>query len=143
MALYSTTKFMKDVPSTPQVMYQCLQKSVSRLTGSQITKVNFNTRYKLEWDNLDSEAFNALITNELFMYNMEEKTSEDNINFLCRCLKRATTAAVPSKVIKLKGHKFKASPTVLHLLKIFKEKYQLWKNYSHIFPSNFLQMVPV
>ena len=105
-------------------MYQCLQKSVSRLTGSQITKVNFNTRYKLEWDNLDSEAFNALITNELFMYNMEEKTSEENINFLCRCLKRATTAAVPSKVIKLKGHKFKASPTVLHLLKICKEKYQ-------------------
>ena len=103
-------------------------KSVLRLTGSQITKVNFNTRYKIEWDNLDSEAFNALITNELFMYNMEEKTSEDNINFLCRCLKRATTAAVPSKVIKLKGHKFKASPTVLHLLKICKEKYQLWKN---------------
>jgi hypothetical protein len=62
MALYSTTKFMKDVPSTPQVMYQCLQKSVLRLTGSQITKVNFNTRYKIEWDNLDSEAFNALIT---------------------------------------------------------------------------------
>ena len=92
-------------------------------SGSQITKVNFNTRYKLEWDNLDSEAFNALITNELFMYNMEEKTSEDNIDFLCRCLKRATTAAVPSKVIKLKGPKFKASPTVLHLLKICKEKY--------------------
>jgi hypothetical protein len=43
-------------------------------------KANFNTRYKIEWDNLDSEAFNALITNELFMYNMEEKTSEDNIN---------------------------------------------------------------
>jgi hypothetical protein len=41
-------------------------------------------------------------------------------------LKRATTAAVPSKVIKLKGHKFKASPTVLHLLKICKEKYQIF-----------------
>ena len=63
-------------------------------SGSQITKVNFNTRYKLEWDNLDSEAFNALITNELFMYNLEEKTSEDNINFLCRCLKRATTCTI-------------------------------------------------
>jgi hypothetical protein len=48
---------------------------------------------------LDSEAFNALITNELFMYNIEEKTSEDNIDFLCRCMKRATTAAVPSKYI--------------------------------------------
>ena len=129
MALYSTTKFMKDVPSTPQVMYQCLQKSVSRLTLDlklqRLTLTHVTNLNGTIW----TEAFNALITNELFMYNMEEKTSEDNINFLCRCLKRATTAAVPSKVIKLKGHKFKASPTVLHLLKIFKEKYQLWKNY--------------
>ena len=50
-------------------------------SGSQITKVNFNTSYKHEWDKLDSEAFNALITNELFMYNMEEKRLKTTSTF--------------------------------------------------------------
>ncbi|CAG2228759.1 unnamed protein product [Mytilus edulis] len=42
----------------------------------------------------------------------------------------SATAAVPSKIIKLKGPHFKASPTTLMLLKTSKEKYQLWKSHG-------------
>ncbi|MEW8090529.1 MAG: reverse transcriptase domain-containing protein [Candidatus Thiodiazotropha endolucinida] len=48
------------------------------------------------------------------------------LNHLTSNLHKAAEAAVPSKIIKLKGPTWKASPTVRILLKDCKEKYKLW-----------------
>lgn len=67
--------------------------------GSQISKANSVRRYKLQWDKLDIETFHTVIADEIAKYKLEDKTTEENINFLCSCLKRATATAVPSKMI--------------------------------------------
>ncbi|CAC5414413.1 unnamed protein product [Mytilus coruscus] len=91
-------------------------------------KPNSARQFKFQWKDIDSESFNSFINEELSQYNIEKHSLEENIQFLCNCLKKAAAVAVPSKIIKLKGPKFKASPTTLSLLQICKEKYQLWKS---------------
>ncbi|CAG2233691.1 unnamed protein product [Mytilus edulis] len=93
-----------------------------------LVKPNSARQFKFQWKDLDSESFNSFIKEELCQYNIEKHSLEENIQFLCNCLKKAAAVAVPSKIIKLKGPKFKASPTTLSLLQICKEKYQLWKS---------------
>ncbi|CAC5365152.1 unnamed protein product [Mytilus coruscus] len=88
----------------------------------RIVKPNFARQFKLQWKDLDSESFNSLINEELTQYKIEKHSLEENIQYLCNCLKNAAAVAVPSKIIKLKGPKFKASPTSLSLLQICKEK---------------------
>ncbi|CAC5362469.1 unnamed protein product [Mytilus coruscus] len=91
-------------------------------------KSGYISKFKIQWKDIDSKLYHNHISNELSQHNIESHSIEESINFLCNCLKKAATVAVPSKIIKLKGPQFKASPTTLMLLKISKEKYQLWKS---------------
>ncbi|CAC5405618.1 unnamed protein product [Mytilus coruscus] len=93
-------------------------------------KSGYISKFKIQWKDIDSELYHNHISNELSQHNIESHSIEESINFLCNCLKKAATVAVPSKIIKLKGPQFKASPTTLMLLKISKEKYQLWKSHG-------------
>ncbi|CAC5377726.1 unnamed protein product [Mytilus coruscus] len=93
-------------------------------------KSGYVSKFKIQWKDTDSETYHNHISNELSQHNIESHSIEESINFLCNCLKKAATVAVPSKIIKLKGPQFKASPTTLMLLKISKEKYQLWKSHG-------------
>ncbi|CAG2253849.1 unnamed protein product [Mytilus edulis] len=93
-------------------------------------KSGYVSKFKLQWKDIDNETYHNHISNELSQHNIENHSIEESMNFLCNCLKKAATAAVPSKIIKLKGPHFKASPTTLMLLKTSKEKYQLWKSHG-------------
>ncbi|CAG2250069.1 unnamed protein product [Mytilus edulis] len=93
-----------------------------------LVKPNSARQFKFQWKDLDSESFSSFINKELSQYNIKKHSLEENIQFLCNCLKKAAAVAVPSKIIKLKGTKFIASPTTLSLLQICKEKYLLWKS---------------
>ncbi|CAC5421250.1 unnamed protein product [Mytilus coruscus] len=98
----------------------------------KIVKPNFASQFKLQWNDLDSESFNALINEELTQYKIESHSLEENIQSLCNCLKKAAAVAVPSKFIKLKGPIFKAPPTTLSLLQICKEKCHFWKSHGKL-----------
>ena len=101
---------------------------VNAKVKQSLVKPNSARQFKFQWKDLDSESFNSFINEELSQYNIEKHSREENIQFLYNCLKKAAAVAVTSKIIKLKGPKFKASPTTLSLLQICKEKYQLWKS---------------
>jgi hypothetical protein len=66
--------------------------------------------------------FNKYLRN----YCSGNRTTDENLLYLRQILQKATSTAVPTKTLKLKGPKWKASPTVLQLLKICKAKYQIW-----------------
>ncbi|CAC5391623.1 unnamed protein product [Mytilus coruscus] len=93
-------------------------------------KSRYVSKFKIQWKDIDSETYHNHISNELSQHNTESHSIEESINFLCNCLKKAATVAVPTMIINIKGPQFKASPTTLMLLKISKEKYQLWKSHG-------------
>ncbi|VDH93729.1 Hypothetical predicted protein [Mytilus galloprovincialis] len=57
----------------------------------------------------------------------EDKTTSENIKTLTSILLKASHLAVPSKITKLKGPKWKASPKVRKHLKTCKQLYSKWK----------------
>ncbi|CAC5359228.1 unnamed protein product [Mytilus coruscus] len=117
-------------PSVQEIQSGNNRIEIKANVKQRIVKPNFARQFKLQWKDIDSESFNSLINEELTQYNIEKHSLEENIQFLCNCLKKAAAVAAPSKIIKLKGPKFKASPTTLGLLQICKEKYHLWKSHG-------------
>ncbi|CAC5413561.1 unnamed protein product [Mytilus coruscus] len=65
-------------------------------------KSGYISKFKTQWKDIDSELYHNHISNELSQHNIESHSIEESINFLCNCLKKAATVAVPSKIIKLK-----------------------------------------
>ncbi|CAC5386973.1 unnamed protein product [Mytilus coruscus] len=92
------------------------------------TSTIISKQFKLQWKELDSESFKTLINEELTQYNIEKHSLEENIQYLCNCLKKAAVVAVPSKIT---SPKFKASPTTPSLLQICKEKYHPRKSHGN------------
>lgn len=84
----------------------------------------YASKFKLHWKALDNETYRNHISNELSRHNNESHWIEESIMQLC-VLKKLIQCGCSIKDIKLKGPKFKASPSTLTLLKISIEKYQL------------------
>ena len=78
------------------------------------------------WDAIDRTLYEDTINKYLRNYCSGNRTTDENLLYLRQILQKATSTAVPTKTLKLKGPKWKASPTVLQLLKICKAKYQFW-----------------
>ena len=93
-------------------------------------KINLNTSKsikKLKWEKLDKGAYVQTLERELGKSKHKDSESvEQRLTNLTTILHKATDIAVPSSVIKLKGPKWKASPTVRKQLKVCKHKYKQW-----------------
>jgi tRNA(Met) C34 N-acetyltransferase TmcA len=78
------------------------------------------------WDAIDRTLYEDTINKYLRNYCPGNRTTYENLLYVRQILQKAISTAVPTKTLKLKGPKWKASPTVLQLLKICKAKYQFW-----------------
>lgn len=82
---------------------------------------------KFQWNIMNTDTFESVLVNELNSVAVSDlQSSEDKLQFLNQTLKKATRAAVPSKLTRLKGPRWKASPKVLQLLNESKLKFKLW-----------------
>ena len=82
------------------------------------------TRKTYSWNKLDKEKYSAEIA--AMLPTCGNENVESTINSLTECLKRAAQKAVPSKIVKLKGPKKRASQKVLECLKTVKQTHRKW-----------------
>ena len=82
---------------------------------------------KLQWAGIDRFSYEQTVQEELQRYENNGSVGS-GLEGLVNSLHKATEAAVPHKMIRLKGPTWRASPTVKHLLSICKEKYKLWSD---------------
>ena len=95
--------------------------------GKQIVKKSNQTCIKQPvWDAIDRTLYEDTINKYLRNYCPGNRTTYENLLYVRQILQKATSTAVLTKTLKLKGPKWKASPTVLQLLKICKAKYRIW-----------------
>lgn len=83
--------------------------------------------FKLLWNEIDAEQYNSVLANGLLKFS-DNLTTTEQTEIITVELKRAAKTAVPSKPIKLKGPKWKATPTVRKHLKTCKTLYSKWKD---------------
>ncbi|CAG2235287.1 unnamed protein product [Mytilus edulis] len=87
---------------------------------------NKKTVQRLKWNEIDEQLYRDTISEKLSDIR-EDKTTSENIKTLTSILLKASHLAVPSKITKLKGPKWKASPKVRKHLKTCKQLYSKWK----------------
>ena len=82
---------------------------------------------KLQWEKINKNQYISILERELKkMENKDISSVDQRIHELTQAVHTATAKAAPSKITKLKGPSWKASPKVKDLLCKCKEKYQLW-----------------
>ena len=90
------------------------------------TKSNKSMK-NLQWEKLDKNQYVSVLERELKKIENKDISSVDQrIHELTQALHTVTANAVPSKITKLKGPSWKASPKVKDLLCKCKENKQLW-----------------
>ena len=82
---------------------------------------------KLQWEKIDHSEYKLLVDMELEKHKCIDHSVDSKLTLITNICHKAAKKAVPSKVIRLKGPTWKASPTVKCLLGTCKEKYKLWK----------------
>ncbi|CAG2246448.1 unnamed protein product [Mytilus edulis] len=87
---------------------------------------NKKTVQRLKWNEIDEQLYRDTISEKLTDIR-EDKTTSENIKTLTSILLKASHLAVPTKMTKLKGPKWKASPKVRKHLKTCKQLYSKWK----------------
>ena len=84
---------------------------------------------KHQWEKMNTEVFTTILQNEIQTTETQQNTTvNEDIAALITAIQKATEQAVPSRLVKLKGPSWKASPKVKNLLLNAREKYQIWKN---------------
>ena len=63
---------------------------------------------KLQWDKIDEYRYQCILEDMLHKTNMDT----DSVKVLTEILNSASKRAVPNKLVKMKGPKFKLSPNV-------------------------------
>ena len=81
---------------------------------------------KLQWEKIDHSEYERLVDMELEKHKCMDHSVDSKLTLITNTCHKAVKKAVPSKVIRFKGPIWKASPTVICLLGICKEKYKLW-----------------
>ena len=85
-------------------------------------KTKTRTVRKLNWEKLDRELYHRELEKLL-----GKSDSQNTLTLLINALKSAGDKAVPSRLIKMKGPKFKLSPTVKKLESECKQIFVQWK----------------
>ena len=86
------------------------------------------TTTKLQWEKIDKHRYTSVLEKELKKLESKDIPSVDHkLQGLIEVIHTATAKAVPSKITKLKGPTWKASPKVRNLLLNCKEKYKKWE----------------
>ena len=86
-------------------------------------KTKTRTVRKLNWEKLDRELYHR----ELEKLPLRKSDSQNTLTLLINTLKSAGDKAVPSRLVKTKGPKFKLSPTVKKLESECKQIFFQWK----------------
>lgn len=81
---------------------------------------------KLQWDRINQTQYEIMLETEIKYQRSSDLSVNVRLGQLTASLHKAAEAAVPSKIIKLKGPTWKASPIVRVLLTDCKEKYKHW-----------------
>ncbi|CAG2227484.1 unnamed protein product [Mytilus edulis] len=94
-----------------------------------VTKANkeIQTVHKLQWDQTDLPQYIESVQTEISKLQLTQNQS-NSIQNITKALLTASNKAVPTKPIKLKGPKWKASPRVQKHLKNCKQLYSKWKS---------------
>lgn len=109
--------------------------AVSASITASVDVISSNTNYhtskkavkKYQWQNINSDKFESVLTTEVDSISASAlQSAEDKIEFVNNTLNKATKAAVPAKLIKMKGPMWKASPMVLKLLSQSQLKHKQW-----------------
>ena len=85
--------------------------------------------YKKLWSKCDTECYRQELTN-LKSIIKPNTSSEVKLDILMKQLKKADEIAVPNKIIKLQGLKWKASPEVRPLIQDAKYKHKIWVDHG-------------
>ena len=94
--------------------------------GKSIQNKSTKSIKKLQWAGIDKDVYEQIVQEKLQNNkNMNERMVALKLEELAKTFHKATEAAVPHKLITLKGPSWRASPTVKNLLGICKQKYKL------------------
>ena len=85
--------------------------------------------YKKLWSKCDTECYQYELR-KLKSVMKPNISSEAKLDILMEQLKKADGIAVPNKIIKLQGPKWKASPEVRPLLQDAKYKHKIWVDHG-------------
>ncbi|CAC5420983.1 unnamed protein product [Mytilus coruscus] len=80
---------------------------------------------KKQWSNVDTQAYQHELSN-LKADLTTSMSVEEKLQYVMEKLIKADATAVPAKIIKLQGPQWKASPSVLPLIKAAKTKHKEW-----------------
>ena len=86
------------------------------------------TGKKLNWEKANKSRFEEKMKTALEKMDPSNKDVDQRLEILTKAIHSATKSSVPQRVVKLKGPKWKASPSVKNQLKICKAKYEQWIN---------------
>ena len=86
--------------------------------------------WKYQWNKMDMPKFQLSLANQLKEFqcdNIKMEMSESNlIEVIMNTLQQATLSSTPKKIIKLKGPKWKASPTAKILIETCHQAHKKW-----------------
>ena len=103
--------------------------SLSMSVGTSVSMNNKPNKpvKKLLWHKTDTQSYISVLNRELKKNGQKEKGSVDQkLQTLTEALHAAAVAAVPSRISKLEGPNWRASPKVKELLSNCRHKYRLW-----------------
>ncbi|CAG2255546.1 unnamed protein product [Mytilus edulis] len=87
---------------------------------------NRKAKYKLQWDQMDTNQYNRLIQQDITAI-VDENNINTQVDILTNSLVRAGNITIPTKLLQLKGPKWKASPEVQILIKSCRNIYKQWQ----------------
>ena len=82
---------------------------------------------RLIWEKIGQKSYKETIQKNIHIFLLSGNT-KDQLKSVTNALLRASSKSVPSKVVKLCGPKWKASPSVRKQLKTCKTLYSKWKS---------------
>jgi uncharacterized protein YPO0396 len=83
---------------------------------------------RLIWEKIDHESYKETIHENIHIFPLSGNTKDQLKSVTNTLLNRASSKSVQSKVVKLCGPKWKASPSVRKQLKTCKTLYSKWKS---------------
>ena len=98
--------------------------------------VSYQKVTKFQWDKIDEDQYQYILEDMLQTSNMDT----DSVNVLIQILNSASKQAVPNKLLKVKGPKFKLAPSVRQLEAKSKQIFSQWKNAGSPGPENPLSL---
>lgn len=94
---------------------------------------------KYHWDRADQDSYKTSIL-ERVTPAINKYSPEQTVQALTKILLKASRKAVPNRIVKLKGHSFKLSPTTRELMSQSKYYHYLWKTAGRPDPEHPLSL---